>query len=594
MALDGAFLHCLREELTASLPDARVDKVHQPSREELIISLRTRGGSGASAGVRKLYLSARANSPRVHFTDIPLENPASPPMFCMLLRKRLTGGRLVGIRQPGLERALYFDLDCVDELGDIVRLTLAVEIMGRHSNIILIGPDGVVIDAIKRVDMEMSSVRPVLPGLPYSPPPAEAGRLDLSLCAPADLLEAAERGKDGPLSKALLGAAHGLSPLICREVSHYAARGRDTAAHALTGEERDRALFALSRVKAAVETGENRVPYILYKSGDAPQDFSFLPITQYGLSAVGREMESFSALLDAFYAQKDQAERTRQQAHDILRVLTNASERTARKLGHQREELAKSGDRESLRIYGDLIHANLHAIPKGASSAELINYYDPDCATLTVPLDPALSASQNAQKYYKEYRKAQTAERVLAEQIAQGEEELTYLDTVFDALSRAVTLRELNELRQELAAGGYLRLQRGKQKPPAPLGPMEFVSDDGFSILVGRNNVENDRLTLKTARGSDVWFHTKNIPGSHVVVLTGGQTPPNRTLEQAAVLAALHSKAAESRQVPVDYTEIRNVKKPAGAKPGMVIYETNRTAYVTPDPAMAERLRKKG
>ena len=242
-------------------------------------------------------------------------------------------------------------------------------------------------------------------------------------------------------------------------------------------------------------------------------------------------------------------------------MLTNASERTARKLGHQREELAKSGDRESLRIYGDLIHANLHAIPKGASSAELINYYDPDCATLTVPLDPALSASQNAQKYYKEYRKAQTAERVLAEQIAQGEEELTYLDTVFDALSRAVTLRELNELRQELAAGGYLRLQRGKQKPPAPLGPMEFVSDDGFSILVGRNNVENDRLTPENRPGKRRVVPHQEYPRLPRCGAYRGQTPPDRTLEQAAVLAALHSKAAESRQVPVDYTEIRNVKK---------------------------------
>ena len=588
MALDGAFLHCLREELEDSLPDARVDKVHQPSREELIISMRTR------AGTKKLYFSARANSPRVHFTDIPLENPASPPMFCMLLRKRLTGGRLIGIRQPGLERALYFDLDCVDELGDIVRLTLAVEIMGRHSNIILIDGDGMVVDAIKRVDLEMSSVRPVLPRLLYSPPPAESEKKDLSLCTPDELLASAMAGRDIPFSKALLGVSHGLSPLLCREVSHYATRGSDTTAHSLTEGEQDRARFFLARIKATFETGEGRTPYILYKGEGAPLDFSFLPIAQYGLSAVGREMESFSALLDAFYAQRDQAERTRQRAQDILRVLTNASERTARKLGHQREELARSGDREKYRIYGDLIHANMHAIPRGAGSAELVNYYDPDCALVTVPLDPSLSAAQNAQKYYKEYRKAQTAERVLAEQIAQGEEELAYFDTVFDALSRAVTLRELGELREELAAGGYLRLQRGKQKPPPPLGPMEFVSDDGFPILVGRNNMENDKLTLRTARGSDVWFHTKNIPGSHVVVLTSGRVPPDRTLEQAAVLAALHSKAAASRQVPVDYTEVRNVKKPSGAKPGMVIYETNRTAYVTPDPALAQRLRKKG
>ena len=587
MALDGAFLSCLREELIAQLPDARVDKVHQPSKEELVLSLRTRGG------VKKLYISARANSPRVQFTDGALENPASPPMFCMLLRKRLTGGRLIAIRQPGFERALYFDLDCMNELGDLVRLTLAVEIMGRHSNIILIDGRGAVIDAIKRVDLDMSSVRPVLPGLPYSPPPAAAGRVDLSRAEPEELLRAAETGKDEPLSKALLAASHGLSPLLCREVAQYATRGRDTTVRALSEEERGRALFRLARIRAAALEGEGRVPYLLLKPEGEPLDFSFLPVAQYGLAAVGREMESFSALLDAFYARKDAAERTRQRAHDMLRVLTAAADRTTRKLAHQREELSRSGDRERWRVWGDLVQANAHAIERGASKAEVVDYYDPECRTVSIPLDPALSAAQNAQKYYKNYRKAQTAERILAEQIAQGEQELVYIDTVFDALSRARTLRELEELREELAAGGYLRRQRGRQKPPPPLGPMEFTSDDGFPILVGRNNLQNDRLTLRTAKGSDVWFHVKNIPGSHVIVAAGGRVPPDRTLEQAAVLAAVHSKAANSKQVPVDYTEARNVKKPAGAKPGMVIYETNRTAYVDPDPALAERLRKK-
>ena len=534
MALDGAFLSCLREELAACLEEARVDKIHQPSREELVLSLRYRGGS------RKLYMSARANSPRVHFTDIPLENPAAPPMFCMLLRKRITGGRLAAIRQPGLERALYFDLDCVDDFGDVVRLTLVAELMGRHSNIILIDGKGMVVDAIKRVDLEMSSVRPVLPGLPYSPPPGARG-LDLTHSQPADFVRAVEEGKDAPLSKALLAVSHGLSPLICREVSHLATRGRDTAAAALTSDEKERLAFYLGRVKAAVQTGENRRPYILYQPDGTPLEFSFMPVTQYGLSALGREMDSYSALLDAFYAQKDAAERMRQRSHDLLRLLTNLSDRTARKLDHQREELARSGEREKWRIYGDLINANLATIGRGAAFADLIDYYDPECGTVRVPLDPALTPAGNAQKYYKEYRKAQTAEQVLREQIVRGEEELTYFDSVFDALSRASTWRELGELRQELAAGGYLRMQKGKQKPPAPLPPLEFLSDDGFPILVGRNNVQNDRLTLRTARGGDWWFHTKNVPGSHVIVVSDGQTPPDTTMEQAAVLAAVHS-----------------------------------------------------
>lgn len=584
MALDGAYLSCLRQELAERLLDARIDKIHQPAKEELVMSLRHRGGA------EKLYLSARANSPRVHFTTVALENPASPPMFCMLLRKRLTGGRLIAVRQPGLERALYFDWDCVNELGDLVRLTLAVEIMGRHSNIILIDENGQVIDAIKRVDAEMSSVRPVLPGLPYSAPPMTAGKLDLTQCEAADIVHAVEQGRSLPLAKALLEVIHGLSPLVCRELAHLTLRGGDKTSGELTDEDKQRLVFYLHRTWQLLETGENRRPYMLNKLDDTPLDFSFMPITQYGLSARGREMSSFSELLDQFYKDKDASERMKQRAQDILRLLTNLSDRTARKLSHQREELAQSGKRDERRIYGDLINANIHAIPKGAAFAELINYYSPDCERVRVPLDPALSAAQNAQKYYKEYRKAQTAERILTEQIAAGEEELRYIDSVFDALSRAKTFRELGELREELAAGGYLRRQGGRQKPPPPLGPMTFISDDGFPILVGRNNLQNDRLTLKTARGGDIWFHTKNIPGSHVILQTKGEQPPDRSLEQAAILAATYSRAAGSVQVPVDYTEVRHVKKPAGAKPGMVIYETNQTAYVNPDPRLAARL----
>lgn len=585
MALDGAFLCCLRQELAAALPDARVDKIHQPSREELVLLMRYRGGS------ERLYLSARANSPRVHFTKRVPENPASPPMFCMLLRKRLTGGRLIAIRQNGWERALYFDFDCLNELGDTVRLTLAIEMMGRHSNIILIDETGTVVDSIKRVDIEMSSVRPVLPGLRYELPPAEAGKIDLSLSSPEELTAAVRRGGSMPLAKALLAATHGFSPLLCREVAHLTLRGQDKVSGELTDDEWGRLIFYLRRVKETVETGERRVPYALRDTKGTPLEFSFLPITQYGLSAVGSERDSFSALLDEFYERKDAVERQRQRAQDILRVLTNATDRTARKLSAQRQELQRSGKREEQRIWADLINANLAVIPKGASSAELVNYYDPECATVTVRLDPALSAAANAQRYYKAYRKAQTAERVLAEQIAAGEEELQYLDSVFDALSRAQTFRELGELREELAAGGYLKLPRTRQKAPAAEGPLEFRSDDGFRILVGRNNLQNDRLTLKTARGGDWWFHVKAAAGSHVIVVTEGQTPPDRTLTQAAILAATHSKAAESAQVPVDYTQARNVKKPAGAKPGRVIYVDYQTAYVTPDTALAARLR---
>ena len=584
MALDGAFLACLRQELTDTLQEARIDKIHQPAREELVIALRWKGGA------EKLYLSAGANAPRIHFTTQTLENPAQPPMFCMLLRKRLTGGRLVAIRQEGWERALYLDFDCINELGDPVRLTLAVEIMGRHSNIILIGPDGIIIDAIKRVDPAMSSVRPILPGLRYEVPPPSDG-LDFAAHTPEEVVAAVKNGKDGPLSKALLSAVSGLSPLSCREIAYRATAGADTPVGELSDREWEKLADCLARTRNAVLTGERRVPYLLVKADGSPQEFSFQTIIQYGPTVAGQEMETFSALLDAFYARKAAAERMKVRSHDLLRVLLSATERVKRKLNNQRQELAAAADRETLRLYGDLINASMHLVPSGAASAELINYYDENCATITVPLDPALSAAANAQKYYKEYRKAQTAERILTDRIAEGEQEMIYLDSVFDSLTRAASTRELEELRRELEEQGYLKRQRGKIKPPPPMKALTFRSDDGFTIYVGRNNLENDRLTLKTAKGSDIWFHTKNIPGSHVIVVAEGQTPPDRTLEQAAILAATHSKAADSVQVPVDYVAAKFVKKPSGAKPGMVIYTDNRTAYVNPDPSLCERLK---
>lgn len=584
MAIDGAYLHCLRQEIETRLQGARVDKIHQPSKEELVLALRS------FSGAFKLYLSARVNSPRVHFTEISLENPPAPPMFCMLLRKRLSGARLVGVRQIGLERVLYFDFDAVNELGDLVRLTLAVEVMGRYSNIILIDGEDRVVDAIKRVDLTMSPMRPILPGIGYIVPLVDSVRVDLLNNTVEEVAARIMQG-GAPLDRAIRSCTQGLSPLVCREIAYQALHGEEDTG-TLTEAQQHRLERVLYRIQQALLSTEKRTPYILYRPDHTPLDFSFLPITQYGLSAVGREVDGFSRLLDDFYAEKDAAERMRQRSQDIWRVLNTTVDRISRKLNNQRHELADSGRRDKKRLYADLINANIHLISKGADKADLINYYDQSCPTVSIPLDPALSATQNAQKYYKEYRKAKTAEEILGKQIQIGEQDLVYLDSVFDALSRATTVRELDELRQELISAGYLRRQGWKQKPPPPTKPLEFCSDDGFTILVGRNNVQNDKLTTRTAKGSDWWFHTKNIAGSHTVILTDGVIPPETTMMQAAILAATHSKAADSAQVPVDYTQIKYVKKPAGAKPGMVIYETNRTVYVTPDKALVARLKK--
>lgn len=582
MALDGLFLSCLRREMEEKLRDSRVDKIFQPSREELIFLFRSR------EGVRRLYLSVRAGAPRLHFTEMRPDNPAQPPMLCMLLRRRLTGGRFVAVRQEGLERALYLDFDCVNELGDVVRLTFAAELMGKHSNGILIDQNGRVVDAMKRVDLEMSAVRPILPGAMYDLPPALPNRLDVSQ-TPADRLIKAVTAAGKPLSEGILEVTCGLSPLLCREIAVRTVGDGDLPSDALDDTQRARLRETLEKIQAIARGDAAGRPWIVYREDQRPLAFSCLPLLQYG-PAQAQEMDSFSALLDAFYAEREQAERFRQRTSDLSRLLTVQRDRLGRKLAAQREELRQSGNRDRDRLFADLINANPGAIPRGAESARLINYYAEDCAEIEVPLDPALSAAANAQKYYKAYRKAQTAQRVLAEQIEKGESEQQYLDSVADALSRAESAAEIDALRQELIDGGYLRAVKKGRKAPSPLKPKAFLSDDGFTILVGRNNVENDRLTTKTARGADIWLHTKNIPGSHVIILTDGKTPPDRTLEQAAILAALHSKASASRQVPVDYTFIRHVHKPAGAKPGFVIYEQNRTAYVDPDPALAQRL----
>lgn len=584
MALDGAFLRHLKKEITDRALGARVDKIYQPNKEELVFLLRTRQEAF------KLLLSARANSPRIHFTQYAPENPKVPPMLCMLLRKRLSGAKLVEVRQPGLERLLYLDFDAANELGDKVRLSLVIEIMGKYSNIILVDGQGKIVDALKRVDEEMSSQRLVQPGLAYELPPAQNKPCMLE-CQPEEIVEAiVHQPKNQSLNKGILNALQGLSPVVCREIEHQVGRGQELFTRDLTQEQRERLRFFLERLFTTVRDTAGE-PYMVTKIKGKPMEFSFLNIVQYGTLASVSRWEDFSSLLDEFYEERDRQDRMRVKAQDLLRLLANTSERLSRKINLQRGELARSEDREHLRVCGDLINANLYRIERGSAFADLENFYDEN-RLMRVKLDPALNATQNAQKYYKEYRKAKTAQQVLGEQIAQAEQELLYVDSVFDCLSRAQSESELNEIRQELREEGYLKAVRDKRKPPAPLAPLEFVSSEGFRILVGRNNRQNDKLTLKQANNNDIWLHTKNIPGSHTIIVTGGRQPGDATLKEAAMLAAYHSRAKDSSQVPVDYTQVRYVSKPQGAKPGMVIYVHYQTLFVTPQHELTEKLKK--
>ncbi len=572
MALDGAYLHTIRQELLPWI-DARIEKIHQPTREELILALRSRIGGA------KILLSCAADRARVHLTQITVENPKTPPMFCMLLRKRLGNGKLLNIRQDGLERVLYFDFSCVNELGDVVQLTLACEIMGRYSNIILIDENGKVIDSMKRVDATMSSKRLVLPGLPYELPPRDE-RLNFLIASDAEVRLAVSE-KTGELSKTLLQTFEGVSPVLAREWSYYTGQGQSCRAEMLTDDQLDRLCFILRRTRERIEQHTEAFTIVSTREGQ-PKDFSFLPLHQYGSLMLTKEMPSASALLDEFFASRDRSARLKQRANDLFHLLLHATERIQRRIVSQSAELDVCAEKDAMRRKADLISANLYRLNKGDKLAHLEDFYETGCPTVSIELDERLTPPQNAQKYYQAYKKACTAEKILTEQIQKGREELDYLDSVLDVLSRAETENDLEQLRQELAEQGYLRMQNRKGKPPKSLPPMEFTASDGTRILVGRNNRQNDQLTLKTANKNDIWLHTQNIPGSHVILETGGAEPSQQVLEEAAQLAAYYSKARESAQVPVDYCLVRFVKKPSGAKPGMVIFSNQHTLYVTP------------
>lgn len=582
MALDGAFLHCIKDELSA-LIGSRIDKIHQPTRDTLLLSFRTAGGA------KRVLFSVSADAARVHITETNPENPAQPPMFCMLLRKHLSGGKLEAVEQDGLERILLFRIRCNNELGDSVVLTLVCEIMGRFSNVILVNEHGRVIDSLRRVDEDISRVRLVLPATEYSAPPREP-RLNFLTDSDDAIREALRTAPALPLQKAVIKLFEGVSPVVAREWEFYAGHGEPLSLP-LPPDQTDRLLFAIHSARDAVLTGEGRCYTTLRTKEGVLKDFSYRRIAQYGALMVTAEYPSASALLDAFYAQRDRDTRLRQRANDLFRFLANASERIAKRVANQREELLACDSMEQDRRRGDLLSANLYRIQRGDRVAEIEDFYEPDAPIVKVPLDVRLTPAQNAQAYYKKYRKACVAKKKLTELIAAGEAEQQYIDSVFDALTRAECESDLAQLRLELTEQGYLRENRKAGKPPKPMQPLHFVSTDGYDIYVGRHNKQNDQLTLKTAEKLDIWLHTQAVHGAHVILCTGGGTPPDRAIEEAAMLAAYYSKGRDSAQVRVDYCLVKYVKKPAGARPGMVIYTNYQTAFVTPTAELAEKLR---
>ncbi len=574
MPFDAIFLSAVIEEMSEKLIGIRVEKIQQPSRDTVILSLR---------GKEKLLLSANVNRPRVHLTQASFENPAQPPMFCMLLRKHLSGGRIASLYQPAAERSIDITFDCTDEMGVPCQKHLILELMGRNSNLILSGADGRIIDCLRRVDIEMSQLRQVLPGLFYHEPPKQDKKIpqetELSeICALLSDIDSQKR-----LDKWILDTFAGLSPLVARELSY--AFCAQTDADILTLDRQKLAEFLHAQFRFF-----DKKPIMLLKD-ERPSDFSYREIRQYETYMRSERFESFCAMLDAFYTQSDHSERMRQKSLTLRKTVTTLRERTLRKLELQRREYESTLDRERLRQLGDIVTANIHSIERGQQILRATDFYDPEMSEIEISLKPNLSPQQNAAKFYKDYTKAKHAEKILSEQIAHGEMEEKYLAAVLDELNRAENERDLSEIRAELEGGGYVRpLDRKKQQKVQPSKPMAFVSSDGYRIFVGRNNRQNDLLTLKTARKDDLWLHVQKFHGTHVIIDCHGTTPPDDTITEAAQLAAYYSGAREGQNVSVDITSVRNLKKPNGAKPGMVVYERYRTVIVTPDADLAKKL----
>lgn len=554
MPLDALCLTAVAAELRAAVAGGKIDKLYQPTRDEVVLYVR---GQGENV---RLLLSANPGHPRANLTTLKRENPEQPPMFCMLLRKHLQGARILELNQPPLERILEFRLETLDELGDRVERRLVLEAMGRSANLLLLDGEGRIIDCIH---------------------PPEPDKLNPFTIEPEELRLVLENPLGKEWDKLLLDSFTGLSPLVARELAFRA------------GGDQERLAAELEKLKNNVN--ENGLtPYLLVREGK-PVDFTVLPILQYGPEMESRPQASFSQMLDEFYERREAADRVRQRGQDLVKAVTSARDRTARKLANQTRELEATRDRERLRELGDILTSNLHAMERGMEVLRAVDFYDPEGREVEIRLDPLLAPQQNAAKYYKDYNKAKTAEQMLTIQLEKGTRELEYLNSVLENLSLAEGERDLQEIRQELVETGYLRRGKtaAKRQKRVSGKPMEFRSSAGLRISVGKNNSQNDQLTTKLAYKSDIWLHTQKIHGSHVILWLEGGEADAQSLTEAAILAATFSQAGEGSRVPVDYTPVKYVKKPAGARPGMVVYTTYQTAVVDPDPELAKQLRVK-
>lgn len=574
MPLDAVCLQAVVAELAPQITGSRIEKIQQPARDQVVLLLR---------GNRRLLLSAGGGQPRLHLTELPRDNPAQPPMFCMLLRKYLSGGIIESIQQAPLERVVTLTVSAADELGERSQFSLILEAVARRANLILADKDGHIIDCLRRIDFEMNPDRQVLPGLFYHLPMPPDKVSPFTVTEEEFAALAAAAGEGAPADQWLVRTVNGLSPLVARELTFRACGSTDAPVTGHTA--------ALWSAFAAWRDSMNEKHFTpaMLKRSSAPMDFTYLHVGQYGDAAEEETYTSFSRLLDDFYEKREQAERVKQKGQDLVKTASNGAARLRRKIAAQEQELAESKNRDKWRVYGELITANLYRMERGMSRLTAQNYYDPDCTDVDIPLDVRLSPQENAAKYFKKYTKAKTAEKYITAQLEKARVELTYLESVLQELTLAESEQDFNDIRAELTDGGYLRA-RGRKQPQRPSKPREFRSTAGLRILVGRNNRQNDRLTAKDAEKWDIWLHTQRIHGSHVILCTGGAQPDEQSLMEAASLAVYFSQAQNSTKVPVDFTQVKYVKKPAGSPPGFVNYTNYKTILADPSEELVKRL----
>jgi len=574
MAFDGVTIANVVSELKKELIGGRLYKIAQPETDELLLTIRQ------PAGQKRLLISAEASLPLIYLTDTNKPSPMTAPNFCMLLRKHLQNGRILEISQPGLERIVRIEIEHLDEMGDLRHKTLVVEIMGKHSNIIFCDEDGTIIDSIKRVSAAVSSVREVLPGKPYFVARTQE-KLD-ALNTEYEDFRTALSSKSQPVYKAIYSSFTGISPILAQELAQEAGIDGDLPTAALTEPEYQRLYEAFSHMVTAIRE-ENFTPTIAYTNGN-PVEFCALPLTMYNCGAADSTVvcSSMSSLLEQYYAEKNTLTRIRQKSSDLRRIVQTALERNIKKYDLQQRQIRDTEKRETFRIYGELLNTYGYSAQPGASSLEAQNYYTGE--TVTIPLDPTLTAAENARHYFEKYGKLKRTYEALADLTKEVKEEIEHLESISAALDIALYEEDLAQIKEELTESGYIRRRGNTKKQKITSKPFHYISSDGFHIYVGKNNYQNEELTFKFATGNDWWFHAKQLPGSHVVVKSeNAEELPDRTFEEAARLAAYYSKGREQEKVEIDYVQKKHVKKPNGSKPGFVVYYTNYSMAIDSD-----------